>query len=257
MEVSMFSKRDLLAIIILLVVLGCSHTRDYIRLYPKHNKSDPVFDKYKTMFVSHSLGKVKKEDVEDINIGFVDNESSSIATCYHMIYFTEISVNRRYWEAMKNSEYKRANLLLHELGHCVLLRPHTVIHRDSWHPSHIIERFLGFVGFVKEYPNLVDGCPYSIMHPTMSVYDNTIDFCFNKHEEHYLMELYNDLNGKYFGDLSKNCPNYKIINKNTSGKISSKDWTTIFRAEKTCIDRYKSCLKSITLKNRDYKVKCR
>jgi hypothetical protein len=114
-------------------------------------------------------------------------DSTVVGTCHrNLIEKSIIWINEEWWNSLYVSEYQRLEVVFHELGHCVLLRAHTIPPNDSdrgfftwW------ERLFFKIGIFIPKGYLKDGCPSSIMHPyTM------LDLCFIKHYKYYMDELF-------------------------------------------------------------------
>ena len=81
----------------------------------------------------------------------------------NIIEMAYIKIDRDYWN--KASQYKRINLIFHELGHCVLGRDHV-----EW-----------------KTPN---ECPPSFMHNSI-----VSNYCLKKYYKNYLKEMFPNWEG--------------------------------------------------------------
>lgn len=119
--------------------------------------TDPEFHPYIKEFESYHGATIAY-----VPIGFEDLAGPA-GVCYRttlngQITNAYVKIDRKYWTTL--SEYQRLNLIFHELGHCVLNRPHT--------PK-----------------DLVTICPSSFMFDT--IMDTT---CLRNNFESYLKEMF-------------------------------------------------------------------
>jgi hypothetical protein len=148
----------------------------------RYDKIDEEASSYVKEFVFVSRGRIKPAHLKNLTIGFrsFNDEQNVIGTCYPWI--KEIHINKDWWEKNQSSE-QRVSLMFHELGHCILNRPHTAEQRgDLWGE---IEAFLMKLGLIKVRGMLPDYCPSSLMHPIQ-----ISDYCLNEHYQYYLDELF-------------------------------------------------------------------
>jgi len=240
------SEKKMKLLLFLLLLSSCSS------FGKKHKDIDPEFKRYVQKFIDLSSGKVKKEDLEGLTIGFVDNDwSGTVGTCYP-IFPNEIDVNRDWWFET-TSELKRTELIFHELGHCILHRSHTEPTMSGGIIGSI-ERFLFKIGVYEQKGYLDDGCPASIMNNYI-----LSEKCFYKHYTYYIDELYEEKTYSEWRESTtfsyNSCRKAKIINH--TNEWNKRDRATFNRAFKTCLKRYKSCMKTFTKKdNSTYSVIC-
>jgi hypothetical protein len=113
---------------------------------------------------------------------FNDLEGNVVGTCLPLPFNQEIEIDRDWWER-NPSKFVREQLIFHELGHCILMRPHTEYSDEgiiSW-----MEKILYQLGLIEYLGYLEDGCPSSTMHPYIIP-----DVCIHRHREHYIKELF-------------------------------------------------------------------
>lgn len=144
----------------LLVIIYCS---DRINILPEKIGQDKSVIPFVEEFVRLSYGKIKIEDLDDINIGFsnINNktlETKTIGFCRKNIFYKEIILDKETWN--KYSFNKKFILLSHELIHC---------HCDKEHTDQYLD----------------DKCPSDIMNKTMPN-----DYCIKKHLTNYIARMY-------------------------------------------------------------------
>jgi hypothetical protein len=167
-------------------------------IFKKHKTIDPELKRYVDYFVDMSMGKVKKKDLIGLTIGFYDSKDptdKTVGMCHYFPY--EIEIRRDFWYMI--SESKRYELMLHELGHCVLKREHTNLYKYN----SLIDK----LGLRKFFPpdKLKDGCPSSLMNSTM-----IDDICTSMHYNYYIDELFGRITAKEY-DLILWSPDVRYI----------------------------------------------
>ena len=235
--------------IMMLLSLSSCATDLELRLQKKHKGIDPELQTYVQEFVVMSEGKVTKKHLNRFTMGFkkYDDSSSIAGTCHYTVNEVDISID--WWNSVQTPS-ERLELVFHELGHCILKRGHT---KPPYGDGFLkwLER-LGFkLGIFDNMPYMFDNCPASFMHPyTLN------DRCINKHFRYYINELFK--NGKNnnvidehkvdntYYNKKKQCEPARVINK--TNEWTEKDVQTINRASRTCIERYKTCLKTFIKK---------
>ena len=124
-----------------------------------YTPTDHVFHPFIEEFESYY-----KKDTSHISISFDDKMDDKYAgICYRFVVGTMISnayirINKTYWPTMSLLQQK--NLIIHELGHCILNRDHV--------PS-----------------DAVHACPSSFMH-----YQVMDDVCLQQHYDEYIKEMF-------------------------------------------------------------------
>lgn len=177
--------KKLFLILLLLCLSGCSLAQ------PMTKNIDPQFTPYLQEFAKISNGKYSFSDVVNkIHIEFHDygNETYGVVgTCNYRVFSKNLVwINKRWWNSGFNSYYNKLDVILHELGHCILYRAHTIKPRDEdkgfvkW-----LERWLFDLGIYTPKGYLSDGCPSSIMHP-YAMWDS----CLIRHYNYYADELF-------------------------------------------------------------------
>jgi len=152
----------LLLSVLLISNVCCGEVKadDFVTPYMKATGKDPrtnmntnkEFADYVTLFEN-----ITGEDVEDIPINFGSMEKGSnvntVAQCRAwtaagVILYAEVIVKESYW--IKASNNSRETLILHELGHCSLARPHTkelmvygeiTVPKSLMHPFNVGEHY--------------------------------------------------------------------------------------------------------------------
>ena len=218
-----------------------------LRFAKKYENIHPEFEVYVDQFIHDSKGKIDREDLGNLTIGFRnygEDEGFVVGTCHPIA--NEIDINRVWWE-FNWSGYKRMELIYHELGHCVLHRHHTEPTSSDEFMAYL-EKFMFKVGIWEELPLMYDNCPASIMHPRVLSED-----CFMKHYRYYLHELFSEV--KYKNYVRARFSIYKVgVCKEPNIINHTKEWNrldeqTLQRTKKTCRKRYKGCLKTFIKKN--------
>lgn len=237
-------KKIIFIIAMLFLNTSCATGLD-LRFVKKYEKIHPEFAPYVSEFVYMSNGKVDFDDFRYITMGFRDYEdgSNTVGTCHHIV--DEIDISREWWNSYKTPS-ERLELVFHEFGHCILKRGHANKPKNkgflTW-----LER-LGFdVGIFDEKGYMYDGCPASFMHPY------TIgDRCINKHFAYYIKELFykdeaiNYVETRKIHYSENRCKKPEVINY--TDNWNKRDQDTLERAKVTCIERYRSCLKTFIKK---------
>jgi len=140
------------------------------------DKIDPAFRPYLDEVIEFSKGELNKNNLRSLKIGFFDNKGSSeVGVCKHI--FNEILIDKNYWA--RTTEEGRLEIIMHEIGHCVLNRYHTNVKFEFFHDIPFLFNMVGNEGFLK------DGCPSSVMNPFTLNW-----FCFIKHKNYYQEELF-------------------------------------------------------------------
>jgi hypothetical protein len=161
----------LLILLFLSLFSSCSSS-----ITKKHKDINPAFEPYLTEIIEESKGKITKNTIKNLTMGFTNfNDISIVGHCNKIAY--EIEIDLKYWTI--SSEERRLEIIMHEIGHCVLHRYHTNPKYEFWHDLPLD------LGLVSNSGRLRDGCPTSVMHP----YDMGW-FCFTKHKEYYMDELF-------------------------------------------------------------------
>jgi len=235
-------------VLVLLIFLfsSCASSVE-IRVQKQYETVNEEFKPYVEDFISMSRGVVTSKDFKHFTMGFRDypKDVETVGTCHPQIL--EVDISREWWENNQD-QIKRLELVFHEFGHCILNRGHT---KKTYGGGFIrwLERIGFLLGIFTEKGHLSSGCPASIMHPR--VID---EYCLYVHYDYYIKELFgHDKDRTYImrspNSVSENnkCRPPKVINNTDSW--DKRDKETLRRAKKTCIDRYKSCLKAFWKKD--------
>lgn len=245
-------------IILIAISIFISTSCSITRLSRSHKDVHVDIKPYLDKAISVSKGRLKKEDFKNLTMGFktYDGVNNVVGTCWPMPWLTEIDISKEWWTYNK-SPLVRFELILHEVGHCVLNRAHTQKHHTSNSFTQWFENAMFKIGVLKEKDRLYDGCPSSIMHPyTLS------KSCFITHYLYYIEELFSEISYEDFQKKSsfnlsvrKYCAKPKIINH--TDKWTKKDIETLKLSKKRCFDIYKSCMKTFIKKEElTYNVIC-
>lgn len=245
--------KTLFLILTFLFTTSCSSAR----MSRKHEGIDPKIQPYIEETIIASKGRLTKEHFEDLTAGFKKYEKGTTAgTCWPMPWLTEIDISEDWWY-YNQSSLARFELILHEVGHCILKRHHTEKHYSSNGISQWFESMLFKTGILKEKDKLYDGCPSSIMHPYV-----LSESCFMKHYLYYIEELFSEITYEEFSKkhsfnlyINDTCRIPRIVNK--TNKWNEFDRKALERSKKRCIEIYGSCLKTFIKTNeQSYQVIC-
>lgn len=149
----------ILSLTTLLCCQNCGHKPQYPPMEPQGAVvTDPTFNEYIQEFEYH-YGK----SVANVPIAFAELDKKTAGVCFRMkldqmVVYAYIKIDKSYWPKM--SKLQKKNLIIHELGHCVLQRDH-----------------------VKSNSVLV--CPTSFMHDTVMY-----DYCLKEHYDEYIKEMF-------------------------------------------------------------------
>lgn len=171
-------------VMLILSMYGCTHQ-------PVQKSSEANFNLYLMEFAIQSQGLYNIHELNNIvTVKFHDygeNDEGIVGTCFYKSFVkNEIWINKEWWNSKYRSPWQKAEVLFHELGHCVLNRPHTIPPIYSTGFRAWFETFLFDLGiFKKQKDYLKDGCPNSMMYPyTIST------LCVMLHYDHYMNELF-------------------------------------------------------------------
>ena len=156
-------------------------------------KIDQEFMPYIVGFIYYSNGKVTVADFSKLSIKFkkyppADSDGRIIlGTCNYGfgVWNNYITFNEDWWKNKYVSDLERWVTFVHESGHCVLNREHPYELDALGSLLLKIDRFLVLAGVKKSSYFLEDGCPITLMNPTIVNL-----YCINKHYTYYLKELY-------------------------------------------------------------------
>lgn len=171
----------LLILFTLLFSSSCSSS-----LLKKHKEIHPAFAPYVSEIIENSQGLINSKDIKSLTIGFRNLKTPTIGRCN--LLSNEIDIDITYWAFSDRN--KKLEILMHEIGHCVLKRYHTGLKYEFLHDLPMK------LGFFKEMGFLYDGCPASVMHP----YDSSW-YCFIKHKRYYMDELFGRSNPDNYNSI--------------------------------------------------------
>lgn len=225
---------------ILLSQISCADTQ--VRMFKKYKDVDAQFKPYIQEFINISNGKVNESHFKNFTMGFrtYEENSDTIGTCHYSV--NEVDINEKWWVS-NFSQLNRMELVFHEFGHCILKRGHT---EEPTRKGFVawLERAGFKLGIFIKKGYLSDGCPASLMHPTI-----VGERCFARHFYYYLNELFAHKPTNYVEIRSANrkeCKEPEVRNR-------TPDWTdmdekTLQRSKKRCKELYSTCLK-VFIKN--------
>ena len=250
------------ALIALSIAYSCSSPQT--ELTPKNKKEftniNPILKPYVVDFINESDNYVTEADIKDLTVGFKKYDMTGdypLGVCWYLPNGNEITINEDWWNNKYTKEINRKSVMFHELGHCILYRPHSSpIDGGSGFVAYI-ERFLFWIGFWADKGYLKDDCPISLMHPrSLSAY------CLNKHWEYYRLELFhNSYKSRYINNLytpadNHNHSHYILMKKckepqkiNNTKVWNKQDQKAFDSAKVTCRKTYVGCLKLFTKKS--------
>jgi len=209
------------------------------------------FSKYVNKFKKMSNGKVKeiKYNIIFKNLSYSTGENKKRTVGLCSWGRDRIDIDPKNWK--ESSEFEREELIFHELGHCVLDRPHSDLKEIDGKISYYAA---DKVMFVEKKGYLKDGCPVSYMHHVV-----ISDKCIKKHRKHYNKEIFDLTDKNHFGYGEKiyqiglvcrvdgeKCAKTEVLN--TSGKKwNERDQKNLEHAKGRC--QYTTglpCLKKFT-----------
>jgi hypothetical protein len=174
------SGMKLFKILILLSIslLSCSTIGITGKLVPEYKGIDPLvrsyYDEY--IFLASQNGI---KFFKPITIGMKDIEDTKnlwIGMCNYGLGFREIDIDKSYW-SHADALSKQA-LIYHELTHCLCNR-----YEHDYGDGKLYPEPNSNAPDIKGYYD--DGCPLSIMHPTVAP-----SVCVSEHYEEYIKEMF-------------------------------------------------------------------
>lgn len=141
--------------LIFILLLGCGSAKGF----QKNELSVTGFENYVKLFEEYSCTfgtKCIKVDNLIIKFGDLNDNEDGRATLFSDNRTPIITIDSEYWK--DHDKDKREALLLHEMGHAILMRRHVAYEDD---------------------------CPSSIMNPA-----TPSGYCYIKYKEYYLKELF-------------------------------------------------------------------
>lgn len=145
----------IISMMLLLVLCSCSSFRG--ELNETDEQIDKEFRPYAIEFQRQFKVRVR------VPMMFTDEEVHYAGVCISaQDGYREIRVKRSEWK--KISEAQKENLIIHELGHCVLGLPHV----DGQY--------------------MISGCPLSIMNPRLFTKHQAKD-CYSRHKDYYISQI--------------------------------------------------------------------
>jgi len=155
--------------------------KDHPDFHSIDTKAKPIYYKY--------IALAKRNHLvfhHTATIGFQPlHYGNAIGVCY---YFAnrEIQVDTGYWD--NHSDTQKEILLFHELTHCYCGREHDWA-KDKKYAETYTEKKIEFFKVIllgtKKPGYWLDGCPMSIMHPSI-----ISDECYETHHIRYLKEMF-------------------------------------------------------------------
>lgn len=141
--------RSILFISVCYMLMGCGQGFRAIN----HGQVDPEFQPYVDLFMEYA-----NLPVIHVDMYFNPQSGNVIGVCYKRGNDRKVEIDVEWWD--KAGELDREILIFHELGHCVLEKPHTNF-------------------------DLEDGCGGSVMNEY-----HIGAYCYDKHYDHYIEELF-------------------------------------------------------------------
>lgn len=174
----------LIGLFSLLTACSCSHIP--IKIAPEHKGVHKELQKYVDEFMWHAKQK-NIQFTNQVTVGFKKIKSGNvIGTCTYGGKWREIDIDIEFWLNSYSSGTKMA-LMLHELAHCYCTRDHDYA-KGKKYPKGLqarIDRALQWLREGGERPGYwEDGCPVSLMHPTLVDLD-----CYYSHFSEYTQEM--------------------------------------------------------------------
>jgi len=215
---------------------------------------DPEFKPYLEDFIFAGRGKFNIANLKGLSItfkkvSFAKHNKYTLAVCYYKE--NKIYVDPNKWKTL--SPNSKMVLIWHELGHCVLKRPHLDYFHNYY--MHVIERSKVegyYKGAIPLYGFMEDGCSVSVMNSEL-----ISDYCINRNLNYYRKELYENITLFVSENKIGNCNNdIVLINK-------TKVWTFIDNvnfnsSRKQCLDEKNSCLSKFSKTDKlTYEVVCK
>lgn len=162
-----------------------------VKSFPEHSTEivDPqiksIYDEFMDLSKRNNINFKHK-----VSIGFTKiDEDAVIGTCSYRMSFREIDLDKDFWS--RATWFSRTSLLYHELAHCYCNRDHD-FGDGTLYPDDSLKYLLQTL-FKKTTFNLYrpagyfeDGCPLSLMHPTI-----INDDCLRYHYNEYIEEMFN------------------------------------------------------------------
>lgn len=170
------------------MLAACANMEIKPKLTPEFKGIDPKIKSYYDEYVQ--LAKIQNiVFLMNVTIGVKDIKSDKIiGVCHYGLGFREIDIDRKFWE--RAGELQREALVFHELTHCICSRHEHDYADGKIYPEADLNKFLVYAtkmcvepGSQKGYYD--DGCPLSLMHPT--VLDST---CMSLHYPEYIKEMF-------------------------------------------------------------------
>jgi hypothetical protein len=172
-------------IVFILVISGhAAETIQPLPFMPKLPKVEKPYKDFVLDFWIDSGDKVSKDVIDKVILGTKDlsayDEGDTIGLCYLGLLNKnpdKIEIDKTFWG--KANFYQKRGLIYHELGHCVCKRGHPVIKKSTFLD------FLTWIGIKNNRYSLDDGCPKTIMNPSLLPIS-----CLEGHWSYYVKELF-------------------------------------------------------------------
>ena len=165
------------ALLILAMVTALIFKKEDI-IVKNTKESGPDVQVFVDDFKALMKGVVDEKTIDNVKITMADIEGNKVGLCWPGQQPRLINLDRQAWE--RYPEDQREALVFHELAHCACDLDHNHFFGsykdDATAPNATEDRLKA--GFLE------DGCPVSIMHPTLLSSE-----CYRKHRDHYRYEL--------------------------------------------------------------------
>jgi hypothetical protein len=153
----------------------------------------PELRPYLGFFGTANLSESQRRVLDTLSAGFVTDMNSGVADEKNLMRFRIIGMCAKFSDGRREiwiddffwslaTEEARLQLMLHELGHCVLDRGHD--HENGTYKRSQDQKRPADQRDYESNGYLWDGCPMSVMYPSQ-----VSDLCFSKHNDAYLREL--------------------------------------------------------------------
>jgi hypothetical protein len=179
--------KELLFIILALMVYGPSAREEEASNQPKYSKTDEKLQIYEDIYIDLAR-KHNIKFTHSVYAGFtVIKQGLIVGMCHYTSHYREIDIDQPFWE--KTEEDTRRTLMFHELTHCLCGRDHDYgLNKPYIDPKYeeIVQRCMPRIPLWVNYPGyFVDGCPLSLMSPTLPTLD-----CIKIHGAEYEEEMF-------------------------------------------------------------------
>lgn len=153
-------------LILLLLLTGCDEREPIYKITPRSVKIDPAFQPYVDQYLRAKGAPLKYPEIQ---IRFANINDSAYAYCSYGN--RTILVNNYSWEGL--SEINRLEVIVHELGHCDLDRPHDDDEDENGNPVSIMKAKGFVVASMDDMPAFYNELFHRNVPPTTVAQANT------------------------------------------------------------------------------------